>query len=93
MAELLAYMTQTGLLDEAELQDPVYDAYCQRVNEPVSCEALRGLTAEWDRLNEIYKQECEPAFLQSASDPTQDILRRATELLNAMVFIENILGY
>lgn len=24
MTELLAYMTQTGLLDEAELQDPEY---------------------------------------------------------------------
>jgi hypothetical protein len=54
MADLLAYMTSTGLLDEAELQDPEYDEYCQQVEDPGTYEEWQDMRAEWKRLMDKY---------------------------------------
>jgi hypothetical protein len=93
MPDLMTYMTQTGLLDEAELQDPEYDEYCKRVDDPGTYKEWQSMAAEWEYLNGCYKRECEPAFFQSAADPLPSVVRRAKELLKAMTDLECLLGY
>jgi hypothetical protein len=91
MPDLMTYMTQTGLLDEAELQDAEYDEYCKRVNEPCSYLAWQHMRAEWERLNKEYiaKYQHLPVAEYNAW-PTRG---EAGKLLIRMCEIEAAQGY